>query len=267
MALKTKESINKMKKITYFLSFLLLFALPVQSKTLEQDLNVNIGIFDAAKVTMTYSLDNKSYAFSSNVETAGLFAKLYYFSALYSTNGKILNNKFVAQNYSYTSKSGSNTRTKQLVFDDLGKLIERISAKNNKQKKVQIKIPDIKFDANDLQTIFAKLALQIKNHNFCAMEKEVYDGKKTYKISVKDEGKTTLNDQDISYTGEALKCSVFIKRTDTNDDDLLFNSTAERPIHIWIAYKQKMPFVAKIEIDSTPLGKLKAYTTDVNVKD
>ena len=90
---------------------------------------------------------------------------------------------------------------------------------------------------------------------------------KTYKISVKDEGKTTLNDKDVNYKGEALQCSIFIKRTNAEDDDLLFNSTAERPVYVWIGYKQKMPFVAKIEIDSTPLGRLKAYTTEVNVKD
>ena len=256
-----------MKKFAVFFNFLFLFAFSAQSKTLEQNLNVNIGIFNAASVNMTYSLDNKNYAFSSKVETAGVFSKLYHFNALYSTNGKIVNNKFIAQDYRYTSESSSNIRTKQLVFDNLGKLIERISSKNNKEKKIKITLPEINFDANDLQTVFATLASQISKNNFCAMEKEVFDGKKTYKISVKDEGKTTLNDKDVNYKGEALQCSIFIKRTNAEDDDLLFNSTAERPVYVWIGYKQKMPFVAKIEIDSTPLGRLKAYTTEVNVKD
>jgi len=256
-----------MKFFISCLIFLCIFAIPVNSKMLEQDLNVNIGVFDAAKVKMVYSLENKSYAFSSNVETDGLFGNFYYFSALYSTKGKISNNELITQDYNYISKSSSNIRSKRLVFDNSGKLIERISAKNNKEKKVQIKMPDTKFDANDLQTIFAQLALQLKNNNFCAMEKEVYDGKKTYKISAKDEGKSILNDNDIIYKGETLKCSIIIKRTDSEDDDLLFSATADKTIKFWVAYEQEMPFIAKIEIDSTPLGKLKAYTTKVNVKD
>ncbi len=267
MTLKNKESINNMKKITYFLSFLLLFAMPANSKTLEQKLSVNIGVFDAANVTMSYSLDGTNYAFSSNVETAGLFGKLYYFSALYSTLGKISNNKFITKEYSYISKSKSHTRTKKLVFDDKGTLLERISSKDKKEKKVKINLGDKFFDFNDLQSVFAYLARQLKNKSLCNIEKEVFDGKKTYKISVKDEGPTNIEDEDVAYKGTAQKCSLIIKRTDFEDDDLLFSTTADRPVNFWIAYKQEMPFVAKIEIDSTPLGKLKAYTTDVNIKE
>ena len=269
MTSKIKESINNMKKITYFLSFLLLFATSANSKTLEQKLNVNIGVFDAAKVIMTYSLDDKNYAFSSNVETNGLFAKLYYFNALYSTKGKILNNKFITQDYNYISKSKSHTRTKKLVFDEKGKLIERISTKNKKEKKVKINLANKNFDFNDLQSVFAYLTKQIKDNSLCSIQKDVFDGKKTYKISVKDEGFTLINEKDINYKGQAKKCSIIIKRTDSEDDDLLFSTTADRPINFWVADEQQtlMPFIVKIEIDSTPLGKVKAYTTDINVKD
>lgn len=269
MPLKNKESLNKMKKIIYFLSFIFLCTFPAKSKTLEQKLNVNIGIFDAAKVTMSYSLDDVSYAFSSNVETDGLFAKLYYFSALYSTTGKINDNQFITQNYSYTSKSSSHIRTKQLVFDKLGTLLERISSKDKKDKKVKINLNGKLFDFNDLQTVFAYLAQQIKNDSVCSMEKEVFDGKKSYQITVKDKGFSTIDEKDISYKGDAKKCSIFIKRLDVDDDDLLFSNTADRPIYFWIAKEKEtlMPFVVKIEIDSTPLGKLKAYTTEVNIKE
>ncbi len=258
-----------MKKIIYFLNFLLVFALPINAKTLEQKLNVEIGVFDAAKVIMSYSIDDKKYAFSSNVETAGMFAKLYYFSATYATNGNILNNKFITKDYSYVSKSKSSVRTKKLVFDDVGTLLERISSKNKKEKKVKIDITNQVFDFNDLQSVFAYLVKQLSNNKICDMEKEVFDGKKKYKITIKNEGNTNINDEDVEYKGEAQKCNLFIKRTDYDDDDLLFSTTAERPINFWIAREKEslMPFVVKIEIDSTPLGKLKAYTTDIIVKE
>ena len=255
-----------MKKISCLLS-VLLWALPVDSKTLEQNLNVNIGIFDAARATMQYEIDENSYAFSSAVKTAGLFGKLYYFDALYSTKGKIVDNKFITQSYQYTSKSSSHTRTKELVFDKLGTLYERKSSKDNKEKIVKIDVKNQTFDFNDLQSVFAYLTKQLKENRFCDTKQTVFDGKKTYQISITDEGLTDFADKDVAYKGKALKCSMIIKRTDTQDDDLLFNTTAEREIYFWIAKHEQMPFVAKIEIDSTPLGKLKAYTTDVNIKE
>ena len=258
-----------MKKIICFLSFLLLISPFAKSKTLEQELNVEIGIFDAAKVVMSYSLDDRLYNFSSKVETSGLFAKLYYFSALYSSNGSVKNDSFIAKDYNYISKSKSHTRTKKLVFDEQGNLIERISSKDKKEKKVDINLGDKHFDFHDLQSVFAYLTKQLKESKFCDMQKEVFDGKKTYKVTIKDEGNVIINDEDVNYKGDAKKCSLFIKRVDFEEDDLLFNTTAERPIYFWVVQDQKtlMPYVAKIEIDSTPLGKLKAYTTNVNIKD
>ena len=251
------------KKLVYFFSFLILYAFNVNAKTLEQDLNVEIGVFNAAKVKMTYAIDNSSYAFSSKVQTAGLFSKLYHFDAVYSTKGLIKDKKFITQNYQYISKSSSHTRTKELVFDKLGTLIERKSSKDNKAKTVKVNLNNHQFDFNDLQSVFAYLVKQVKENKFCDIEKQVFDGKKSYHISVKDEGIDYLDDQ------KTLKCSLFIKRTDNKDDDLLFDTTAERPIYFWIGNEQKtlLPYVIKIEIDSTPLGRLKAYTTDVNIKE
>lgn len=256
-----------MKKIICFLSFLLLLPFRAECMALEQNLNVEIGIFNAAETTMFYNLDDNSYSFSSKVETAGLFSKLYYFNALYNTKGKIKDNKFITQNYDYVSKSSSHTRTKKLVFDDLGTLIKRVSSKDTKEKTVAIDVGGINFDFNDLQSVFAYLAKQLKDNKFCDMQKEVFDGKKTYKVTVKDEGFIDFYDEDVSMQGKALKCSMFIERTDNQDDDLLFSTTANRPINFWIMYQKEMPYIAKIEIDSTPLGKLKAYTTNINIKD
>ena len=156
-----------------------------------------------------------------------------------------------------------------MVFDEKGKLIERISTKNKKEKKVKINLANKNFDFNDLQSVFAYLTKQIKDNSLCSLQKDVFDGKKTYKISVKDEGFTLINEKDINYKGQAKKCSIIIKRTDSEDDDLLFSTTADRPINFWVANEQQtlMPFIVKIEIDSTPLGKVKAYITDINVKD
>ncbi len=259
-----------MKNIVYFFIFCCLLPNCVQAATVEHRLNVGIGFFDAARVSMTYNLDKQSYEFASTVKTAGTFGKLYLFEALYSSEGIFKDGHTVTRDYRYETKSSSHLRTKQLVFDENGVLDHRLSSKDGKPKRVEITLPDTPFDASDLQTVFASVARQIIDNNFCAMEKTVFDGKKNYKVVFKDEGKETLKDEEIPYSGEALKCSVYIQSLDEEDDgDLLWNTTSDRPIYFWVLQdsESKLPFLAKIEIKSTPLGRLKAYTTEVFIKD
>lgn len=259
-----------MKNIVSFFIFCCLLPNCVQAATVEHRLNVGIGFFDAARVSMTYNLDKQSYEFASTVKTAGTFGKLYLFEALYSSEGIFKDGHTITRDYRYETKSSSHTRTKQLVFDENGILDYRLSSKDGKPKRVDITLPDTPFDASDLQTVFASVARQIIDNNFCAMEKTVFDGKKNYKVVFKDEGKETLKDEEIPYSGEALKCSVYIQSLDEEDDgDLLWNTTSDRPIYFWVLEdnQTKLPFLAKIEIKSTPLGKLRAYTTGISIKD
>ena len=177
-----------MKNIVYFFIFCCLLPNCVQAATVEHRLNVGIGFFDAARVSMTYNLDKQSYEFASTVKTAGTFGKLYLFEALYSSEGIFKDGHTITRDYRYETKSSSHLRTKQLVFDENGVLDHRLSSKDGKPKRVEITLPDTPFDASDLQTVFASVARQIIDNNFCAMEKTVFDGKKNYKVVFKDEG-------------------------------------------------------------------------------
>ena len=259
-----------MKKIAVFLLFICLLPSAAFSAGIEQRLNVRLGFFDAARVNMNYDLTGNKYNFSSAVATAGTFADLYEFNASYSSSGIFTKNKVITKDYNYVTKNKSHTRTKQLVFDKHGIISHRLSTKDGEPKRVDITLPEMPFDAYDMQTVFAVLTHQIINNKFCAMEKTVFDGKKTYKINISDEGKELLNDPEITFNGEALKCSMHVTALDDEDDnDLLWSTTAERPVYFWILQDKAsgLPYLAKIEIKSTPLGKLKAFTTAIVAKD
>lgn len=259
-----------MKNIAAFLLFICLLPSAALSRTVEHRLSVRIGFFDAADVEMKYNITDRTYKFSSTVATAGTFGNLYAFNAAYSSFGKFNKEKIITQNYSYITKSKSHTRTKTLVFDKNGVISHRLSTKDGEPKKVDITLPDIAFDAYDMQSVFALLTRQVINSKFCSMEKTVFDGKKTYAVVVNDEGKELLNDAESTFNGDALKCSMHIKALDDNDDnDLLWNTTSDRPVYFWILQDKNsgLPFLAKIEIKSTPLGKLKAYTANITIKD
>ena len=259
-----------MKNIAVFLLFICLLPSAALSAGIEHQLNVRIGFFDAARVKMNYNLTGNKYNFSSAVATAGTFADLYEFNASYSSSGIFKKDKVITQDYNYVTKNKSHTRTKQLVFDKNGVISHRLSSKDGEPKRVDITPPEMPFDAYDMQTVFAVLTRQITSSQFCDMEKVIFDGKKTYKIIIRDEGKETLNDPEIAFNGEALKCSMYITALDDEgDNDLLWSTTADRPVYFWILHDKKsgLPYLTKIEIKSTPLGKLKAYTTAIVAKD
>ncbi len=256
-----------MKNFIFFL-FLSIFPSLVYAAGVEHKLNVRIGVFDAARVNMKYNLDKKNYQFTSQVATAGMFGKLYFFDATYSSSGLIKEGKIITKDYSYKTKSSSHDRTKQLVFEN-GVLDHRLSSLDGTPKRVEITLPETPFDASDMQSIFALLASQVKQNRFCDMEKTIFDGKKLYQIIIKDEGKEYFQDEEVPFSGPSLKCSIYIHNLDEEADyDLLLSTTAERPVYFWILEDKetKMPFLGKIEISSTPLGTLKAYTTAISTE-
>lgn len=257
-----------MKKLLALFAAAAFFPLPGHTAAVKHKLNVTIGIFDAADIDLSYKIGGGRYNFVSKVKTAGIFGSLYAFSAEYSTSGIAGGSGFSARDYHYISDTSSHQRTKRLVFDNSGKLQHRLSSKDGKRKKVDISLDGRKFDANDLQTVFASLAGQFIDNRFCDMEKTVFDGKKSYTVTFRDEGKTILDDPEVPFTGKAWKCSAYIKPLNAGDGDMLWTTTAGRPVYFWVMEDKKtgLPFLAKAEIGSTPLGRLKAYTTEITAE-
>lgn len=172
--------------------------------------------------------------------------------------------------YKYKSRSRFNSRRKELVYNNRGEPIYRISAKNDKEKKVEIEQRADNKDTTDLQTVMAKLALQYNQLKFCAARMQVFDGKRRYDVIFKDEGQDTLPATEKSpFSGTAAKCSMYIDKLGEKGDDLLWDLTKDRPIYFWIMEEtnSKAPFIAKIKIDDTPLGELEVHTTNITIED
>ena len=259
-----------MKKTPAFLLAALLLGIqPAQAFSVRHDFSVQIGPFDASRTNFEYALTPTEYRVESTVKTNGLFDTLYPFRADYATTGKINGDNMETRSYKYKSQSRFTSRSRELVYDRNGKPLYRLSAKNGKEKKVDI-LPDAKNkDTTDLQTVFAELARQYNRFKFCDSRMEVFDGKRRYDVIFKDEGKELLNDETLPYKGEAVKCSMYIDSLGSSGDDLLWDVTQDEPIYFWIMEDgvRKLPFIAKIEIDSTPLGRLQVLTQNITIKD
>ncbi len=257
-----------MKKIGLILLFCLAFALPAQAGSVEHDFTVIIGPFNASKTNFTYSLSPESYSVKSTVRTSGLFDTLYPFKADYSTAGKIKKDRLETSSYHYSSRTRFNRRSKELLYNDKGIPVYRISSKNDREKKVAIEDSPDNRDTTDLQTVFAELAKQYNEVKFCDSRMQVFDGKRRFDVIFKDEGQDELKANEYSsIEGTAAKCSMYIDKLNSKDDDLLWELTSERPIYFWILEQNGKPFIARVSIDETPLGPLNVYTSKVSIKD
>lgn len=258
-----------MRRFIITLGFFLNFIPQAGAFSVTHDFNVVLGIFDAARTQFTYELTPQTYRVGSEVVTNGLFDTLYPFKAVYATNGIISDNGFKTQNYKYTSKSRFSKRTKELVYNDKGQPVYRLSTKDDKTKKVMIEESPDNAGTTDLQTVMAKLSKQYNDLKFCDARMEVFDGKRRFSVIFKDEGKEILPAVDQSpYAGEAAKCSMYIDKLGAKGDDLLWELTSDRPVYFWIMEEpvQKIPFIARIQIEDTPLGKLDVYTGKIEIK-
>lgn len=255
-----------MKKISTFLICFGLLCSKAHAFSVDHQFKVLVGPFDASRTAFSYTLNPDTFEVKSGVKTFGVFNTLYPFKADYATSGKIKNNALLTKNYQYKSQTRFNSRSKQLVYDDKGTILYRLSSKNGKKKKVSIAADDKNANTTDFQSVFAELAKQYNKVRFCDSKMEVFDGKKRFNVIFKDEGIETLVQTEHSpFSGQASKCSMYIDKLDTSEDDMLMQISAEKPIYFWIMEQENKPFISRISINDTPLGAIDVYAQKVSL--
>lgn len=263
---------KKTKSIAFlFLAGLFcIFSINADAFSVDHTFSVLIGPFNASDTSFSYGLTDKDYFVKSNVKTCGVFDTLYPFSASYQTTGRINKDALETTSYKYQSQSRFTKRSKELVYDQKGKPIYALTSKNDKEKKKAVNQEIDCKDTTDLQTVFAELAKRYNTFKFCHGKMEVFDGKRRFDVIFKDEGKEELQkNQYCPFSGLAAKCSMYIDKLDSEDDDLLWQSTSAKPVYFWILedQKTKLPFIAKIVVKDSPLGKVEVYTKEINIKE
>ena len=253
-----------MKKIYLFLGVLLLakgsFALG-----LSQTMDVHIGVFDAATITLNYKEQDGHFDINTVVKTANLFDTLYPFTADYMSKGLMTDTKMVPEIYETKTKSRNHTRNKKIFYNKKGLAYKRISGKDNKIKEFPIVGVSKTASAADLQSVFAELIHQFSKTGQCNMVREIHDGKKHYNMISKSKGTQKHFFDFYNKNDTAQLCIVYIENLADNNDNILWEISAERPINLWVKKDEKtgMPVILEIGIDSTPLGKLKTVPTAV----
>ena len=257
-----------LKKVLLFGVYFILMISDVQAMGFVQSMNVKIGVFDAASVKLDYSNRGEAYNISGEMSTANFFGKMYPFTAKYMSKGVLLKDDVLPYVYETYTKSRNHVRTKKIFYDEKGKAYKRISTKDEKVNEREINDVPETADSADLQTIFANLIGNFYKSKNCDMLREVYDGKKHYKMIAKNEGIETRYFDLIKKSEPSYKCSLYIENLKENNDNILWDISADKPINIWIGIdeKTKIPYVLEIRIDSTPLGAVQVTPSTLEIK-
>ena len=235
---------------------------------LKQQMGVHIGVFVAAEVTLQYDNGASRFVISADVRTANLFNTLYPFNATYESNGKRFKGKILPELYQTRSQSRNHIRTKKIFYDKKGVAYKRISTKDEKISEAPISGISKTADAADLQSVFAEFIQNLADYGHCNLVREIDDGKKHYRFISKDMGETKRYFELFKRKETVRFCSVYVENLKNNNDNILWNVSADKPIKLWVGKDEKtgMPFVFEIVIDSTPLGALKVMPLSLDIK-
>lgn len=243
---------------------------PAAAVSVKHYFSAFVGPFNASVADFEYQLDGGRYAVYSNIYTHGVFDTLYPFAAKYATTGLVKPQGMQTETYSYQSQSRFSKRTKEVIYSSKGVPLQTISSKNGREKIKKIKNPGNIDDTTDLQTVVAKIARQYNQTRSCNAEMRVFDGKRRFNVIFKDMGREKIEaGKDSPYQGEAEKCSMYIDRLQEDGDDILWKLTSESPVYFWIMEDPDSgaPFIARVNVENTPLGEMNVYTTKIEVKE
>lgn len=252
-----------MKRTLFFLS--IFFAASVANALeVTQNMQTTIGIFDACEQSLTYRFVGNQYDMTTKLKTTGTFGKLYMFNGTYHAYGNYNKDKFVPADYGYEVQSRAHHRTKQITYKN-GVPQTRIKVRDGRYLEEPALVElDRLDDSIDLLSLFGVLVEQVIRNDTCDMRRYSFNGKKYSLSEMKTVGHEEI--QTPYFSGNALKCEYMLEIQKGASAGFLLDQKV--PIHLWILRDEtaNAPFIAKIEAEKTPFGKLESYTTSIEVK-
>lgn len=237
-----------------------------EPKKLGLRYDVYAGGFKALNANLELDLTQQAYDIGLNAETDGFIGSIFPWKGSYATSGHSDEGVLIPTVSTARSSWRSEVKMTELNYDPKGNLLkttvqqgERTVVKRNDDESGQTMAKD----AVDMLTGALLMMQNAKNTEKCEGTFPVFDGKRRYNITLKDDGKETIQKSKYSrFTGEALRCTLKVepvagfKEKDKKRGWMAVQSHTEelkKPPTIWFAHlEEKGPVVpVRMEINST----------------
>lgn len=252
-----------MKRTLFFLSVMFVSS-PVTALEVTQNMQTTIGVFDACTQSLTYRFSDNRYDMLTKLTTTGTFGTLYPFTGVYHAYGSYRKDRFKPENYSYEVQSRYHHRTKRLTYKD-GVPQTRIKMRDDRYLEEPALVELNRLDDSiDLLSLFGVLTEQVIRTDTCDLQRYSFNGKKYSLSEMRTVGHEKIETP--YFSGNALKCEYLLEIQKGASAGFLLNQ--KMPIYLWILRDKSAnaPYIAKIEAEDTPFGKLESYTTSIEVK-
>ncbi len=174
--------------------------------------DVYAGGFKALNATMDMDLRKKSYTMKLQAETQGFIGGLFPWKGSYLTVGQTNNGKLIPTNYTEHSTWRKGLKKTEVTYDTNGKVLKTV-VENKGKTTVEKDINEVlSHKTVDVLTGALVMFQSVKKTHQCEGSFPIFDGKRRFDITLKDDGKDILPPSRYStFSGPALRCTLKIK--------------------------------------------------------
>ena len=174
--------------------------------------DVYAGGFKALNAKLVMDLDKKAYDMKLHAATQGFIGSLFPWNASYNTSGHADKGRLIPTVYTERSTWRGNEKITEMDYAPNGKFLKS-TTQNQGKTTVERNIDEVlTADTLDLLTGTLVMLQSAKNTNQCAGKFPVFDGKRRFNITLKDDGTEVLAPSNYSkFEGEAMRCILTVE--------------------------------------------------------
>lgn len=245
----------------------------VKPRKLDLRYDIYAGGFRALDASLELDLNKKAYDMALEAKTQGFIGNLFPWQATYSTSGHTDNTGGLVPTTHISRSTWKKTeKLTEMDFDPNGKLLKMTTQKGSKTTVDRDIDQSLSGDAVDMLTGVLMMFQNAKNTDKCAGSFPVFDGKRRFNITLKDDGYDTLGKTEYSsFEGKALRCTIRVvpvagfDKKDAKRGWMAVQAHTEKrkkPTTIWLAPFEKEGAVIPVRMEiASDYGTVVAHLT------
>lgn len=184
----------------------------VEPKKLDIRYDVYAGGFKALNASLELDLTKNAYDIGLDAQTDGFIGSIFPWKGSYATSGHSDKGVLIPSLSTARSTWRREEKMTEMSFDPKGNLLKTTVQQGSKTVVKRDTQKDLTKDAVDMLTGALLMMQNAKNTEKCEGSFPVFDGKRRFNITLKDDGKEVLAKSKFSkFHGTALRCTLKVE--------------------------------------------------------